>query len=85
MTADVRFGSKADVCSAKGHVRSYPESGHVRCTSLCPLSANSGHSPNELQTSFGGYFEPAIAAVFGLAQTHQLLAANDKTKLIPMF
>ena len=21
----------------------YPESGHVRCTILCPLSANSGH------------------------------------------
>ena len=29
--ADVRFGSKADICSAKDHVRSTPESGHVRC------------------------------------------------------
>ena len=28
---DVRFGSKADMCSAKGHVRSTPESGHVQC------------------------------------------------------
>jgi len=27
--ADVRFGSKADMCSAKGHVRFTPESGHV--------------------------------------------------------
>ena len=27
----VRFGSKADMCSAKGHVRFTPESGHVRC------------------------------------------------------
>ena len=26
----VRFGSKADICSAKRHVRSNPESGHVR-------------------------------------------------------
>jgi hypothetical protein len=25
---DVRFGSKADMCSAKGHVRSTPESRH---------------------------------------------------------
>jgi hypothetical protein len=25
---DVRFGSKADMCSAKGHVRFTPESGH---------------------------------------------------------
>ena len=39
---DVRFGSKADMCSAKGHVRFTPESGHVQCTSPCPLSANSG-------------------------------------------
>ena len=39
--------------SALGHKRTYavqngmsaltPESGHVRCTSLCPLSAKSGH------------------------------------------
>ena len=29
--ADVRFGSKADICSAKGHVRFTPKSGHVQC------------------------------------------------------
>jgi hypothetical protein len=28
MLADVRFGSKADMCSAKRHVRFTPESGH---------------------------------------------------------
>ena len=27
----VRFGSKADMCSAKGHVRFTPKSGHVQC------------------------------------------------------
>ena len=27
---DVRFGSKADMCSAKGHVRSTPGSGHMQ-------------------------------------------------------
>src|SRR5262249_29691057 len=27
-TADVRFGSKADVCAAKSHVRFTPKSGH---------------------------------------------------------
>ena len=26
--ADVRFGSKADICSAKRHVRFAPNSGH---------------------------------------------------------
>ncbi len=30
------------MCSAKVHVRFTPKSGHVRCTSRCPLSANSG-------------------------------------------
>ena len=29
---DVRFGSKADMCSAKADVRFTPNSGHVRCT-----------------------------------------------------
>ena len=39
----VRFGSKADVCAAKGHVRFTPESGHVRRNYRCPLWAKSGH------------------------------------------
>ena len=40
--ADVRFGSKADMCGAKWHVRFTTKSGHVQCTSRCPLCANSG-------------------------------------------
>ena len=55
---DVRFGSKADMCGAKCHVRFTPESGHVQCNSACPLSANSGHcqlsvsvSPTQLKRS----------------------------------
>ena len=40
---NVRFGSKADMCVAKSHVRFTPESRHVRCTSSCLLCANSGH------------------------------------------
>src|SRR5215470_20265566 len=34
---DVRFGSKADICNAKRHVRFTPESGHSRCKRPCPL------------------------------------------------
>src|SRR5262249_21657829 len=34
---DVRFGSKADICSAQRHVRFTPESGHVQCNWRCPL------------------------------------------------
>jgi hypothetical protein len=39
---NVRFGSKADMCVAKRHVRFTLESGHLQCTSPCPLWANSG-------------------------------------------
>jgi hypothetical protein len=51
MPADVRFGSKADICSAKRHVRSTPESRHVQCIRRCPLCANSGHRQSHSITS----------------------------------
>src|SRR5262245_32332936 len=39
---DVRFGSKADMCSAKRHVRFSPNS-DIKCDMVeCPLWANSG-------------------------------------------
>jgi len=39
----VRFGSLADICAAKRHVRFTPESGHSERQTQCLLSANSGH------------------------------------------
>ena len=42
----VRFGSKADICAAKCHVRFTPESGHRKRRSECLLSARSGHCSN---------------------------------------
>jgi hypothetical protein len=39
---NIRFGSKADICSAMGHVRFTPKSGHVRRTSAYLLWAKSG-------------------------------------------
>jgi len=39
---DVRFGSKAGICSAKRHVRFTPES-DIKCDKMeCPLWAKSG-------------------------------------------
>jgi hypothetical protein len=38
----VRFGSKADIRAAKGHVCFTPESGHLQCNSSCLLWAKSG-------------------------------------------
>ena len=43
------------MCSAKWRVRFTPESGHVRCNSICPLSANSGH-----QSKLRGPFDSRI-------------------------
>ena len=42
-SGDVRFGSKADMCSALGDVRFTPNSGHMHRTSPCLLWAKSGH------------------------------------------
>ena len=39
----VRFGSKADICSAKRHVRSTPESGQIAALSVGPSCANKRH------------------------------------------
>src|SRR5262245_3138647 len=41
--AIVRFGSEADTCSARAHVRFTPESRHLQCTRRCLLWAHSGH------------------------------------------
>ena len=40
--AHVRFGSKADICSAKSYVRFAPKSGHCVVFEECPLWAISG-------------------------------------------
>jgi len=41
--ARVRFASQADISQRNRHVRFTPESGHLQCTSVCLLWANSGH------------------------------------------
>src|SRR5262245_12551068 len=48
----VRFGPKADICSAKRDVRFTPESGHVRCNWGCLLWAKSGHRRTSSETCF---------------------------------
>jgi hypothetical protein len=42
-SANVRFGSLADILRRGSDVRFTPESRHMQCNSVCPLSANSGH------------------------------------------
>ena len=78
---NVRFGSKADMCSATGHVRFAPESGHVRCKQECPLSANSGHcatysiTSSALASSDGGTVRPSALAVLRLITSSNLVGA----------
>ena len=40
---------RRDVLRHPRHVRFTPKSGHVRCNSLCPLCASSGHSDTPYQ------------------------------------
>ena len=53
IAADVRFGSKADICSAKRYVRFTPESRHVHCNSVYPLCANNGHCAASIEQRVG--------------------------------
>ena len=48
---DVRFGSKADICSALAHVRYYPESGHMHCFPLIDYGQNGSLSPSFISPS----------------------------------
>src|SRR5215510_13899306 len=59
-----RFGSKADICSARPYVRFAPESG-IKCNKMgCLLWANSGHrAVHSISSSTrAGTVLPAIAA-----------------------
>ena len=77
----VRFGSKADMCNANRHVRFTPESGHLQRTSLCPLSANSGHSAihsitvSVLASKDGDTSRPSTLAVLRLITSSNLVGA----------
>jgi len=78
---NVRFGSKADMCSANRHVRFTPESGHVRRNLGCPLWANSGHAATYSITSSarassaGGTVRPRAFAVLRLIANSYLVGA----------
>ena len=48
------LGQKQTCRSAKRHVRFTPNSGHVQCTSRCPLSANSGHREGKSEAASYG-------------------------------
>ena len=75
VAVDVRFGSKADICSAKRHVCFTPKSGHVQCNEGCPLSANIqlySITSSARTSSVGGTVMPSALAVLRL-MTHSNL------------
>ena len=76
---NVRFGSKADMCSALGDVRFTPESGHVHRNGPCPLGAKSGHRAYSITSSARfctdcGTVMPSVFAVLRLRSSSILLA-----------
>ena len=81
-TDDVRFGSLVDICSAKRDVRFAPESGHVRCTSSCPQSANSGHrvaysiTSSARASNVGGIARPMALAALRLITKSNLVGCS---------
>ena len=82
----VRFGSQADICNTNRHVRFTPESGHVRCTSLCLLWANSGHciysiTSSARATGVGRIVTPNALAVFNLTTRSNLAGCSTGRSL----
>src|SRR5262249_23623959 len=79
--ANVRFGSKADICRALGHVRFTPESGHLQCINVCLLWARSGHRRLYSITSLacarsaGGTVMPTALGVLRLITSSNLVGA----------
>jgi len=74
---DVRFGSKANICSALRDVRFTPKSGHVQCTRRCLLWANSGHATYSITSSarassLGGTVTPRRVAALRLTTNSKL-------------
>jgi hypothetical protein len=58
---NVRFGSKGEMCAAKGHVCFNPESGRLRCARPYLLWTKSGHQCGS--SSSGKLFMPLGTAV----------------------
>ena len=83
-SGDVRFGSKADICTAQGHVRFTPESGHVQRTNdvrFVPKAdisaANITYSitSSARARSVGGTVRPSALAVLRLITSSYLVGA----------
>ena len=63
----VRFGSKADIRAAKGHVCFTPESGQGEAQSECPLWAISGHdTPANAVKGHGPPLSARTARIWGI-------------------
>jgi hypothetical protein len=70
------------MCSAKRHVRFTPESGHVRCTGRCPLSANSGHrysiTSSARASIVGGMVRPSVLGkASALSMSMRVMGGRD--------
>src|SRR5262249_5281822 len=79
----VRFGSKADICSAKWHVRFTPESGHVHRNEGCPLWAISGHLLFAAPISLGNSQTDVSLRAKALRSTSKMTAVDHPISNTP--
>src|SRR5262245_46530990 len=77
---DVRFGSSADIRTAKSHVHFTPQSRHRRCANQCLLRAKSASWAYSITSSArastdGGTVRPSALAVLRLITSSYLVGA----------
>src|SRR5262249_9682065 len=70
---------KSEYFEASTDVRFTPESGHLQCTSRCPLRANSGHQCSPLTAPLG--VKAGCFSIFGIEPISltQRCAERDQT------
>jgi len=75
----VCFGSKADMCSAKGHVRFTPESGHVRSARdvrFGPIADIYSITSSAMERIPAGMVRPSALAVLRLITSSNFVGCN---------
>jgi len=81
--SDVRFGSKGDMCAAKGHVCFTLESGYVQCNGPCLLSAKCGHYDRSAWANGGPIGGPRDALVARREASHEAATFSFASAISP--
>jgi hypothetical protein len=86
--ANVRFGSKADICAATSHVRFTPNSGHLVRFAACPLCVKNGYFTRlllrcaEILTKALVRVENNIFAILSFKSSDGKMPARDRLEVV---